>query len=219
MYKRNKKTNLKTNLTNSYIWDSNLLHVGNFNSGGRVHSALTFRLTEKPVYYEPARLCTNTTSEDNFSENIEENYKKLLIQIINIIKKIDLYQGQIHSPDKQFIELLEKYYEMCSSLEKRNRQYLSFSLSLLGQRTHFIDEKKAMKYNLLSFIFGNENLVGFERYLNYAFNTSKSFSIMDFLKNHHQFETYQEKILLSKTGYLDISTKEIDHNNETILSW
>ena len=86
MYKRNKKTNLKTNLTNSYIWDSNLLHVGNFNSGGRVHSALTFRLTEKPVYYEPARLCTNTTSEDNFSENIEENYKKLLIQIINIIK-------------------------------------------------------------------------------------------------------------------------------------
>ena len=46
---RNGKVNLKIKQTNSYIWNSKLLHIGNFNSGDIIHCATTFRLTENCI--------------------------------------------------------------------------------------------------------------------------------------------------------------------------
>lgn len=214
-FSRNKTINLKTKKTESYVWNSDLLHIGNFNSGNIIHSALTFKLSNKPAYYEPSRIGSNLKKVNVNHEN--QDFDELLSFILKIVENIRQFSGQFCKPDKDLINFIEKFYKIKSKLTNTNIKSISFSLSLLAQRTE--DNENARKYDLVSFLFGKENLVALERYLNYVKNTHGSLEIIDFLKKQTNFDSYQEKVLLSKIGYIKTPTRDIKIINENLLSW
>ena len=128
-----------------------------------------------------------------------------------------LQENSPNSPILLYCDFCNYTCNKKSDMTKHNSKYISFSLSLLAQRTSEV--QKARKYDLVSTLFGQENLVSLERYLNFALKISNSFSILEHLKCDSNFNSYQEKILLSKIGYLKTNLQDINSDNETVLTW
>jgi hypothetical protein len=191
-----KKTGIKRvdvcpNVSSSYIWDSNLLHMGNLNSSKNYHCALVVRISKKPLYYEPSVVCKSLDQRTNF-ESIEFN-------ILELYKNFSKHMKSIEKISRESLDIeifISNVYEYRKLISLKTRKALSFALSLVAQRHH--DLPSSNYFDLASYIIEKENIVGLERYLNKCSDKKVALKVLEKLSEFESFDTYQEFTLLNK---------------------
>lgn len=152
---------LVPNKLTSYFWYSNLYHRGNKNEEVETHCAIVFRISSKPLYYEPSNdfLSINNQEFNKFpNETIEKIFKSLL-EIENYARNAPNF-NTIDENLKHWINNFKKNYVFNNqSLVK----HISFSLSIISQRFQNITLSSA--FNILSYLLAKENIICFERFL------------------------------------------------------
>jgi hypothetical protein len=209
------KLDLIPNRESSYFWDSDLLHIGNENSGGVAHCAMVFRVSQNPLYYEPSAKCSDLINS-NFSDLANPSVAEVAGQIIAAAEIARSAPSVIESndPTKKWVDSV---YAQRSALQKRSAKYLSFAFALIAQR--FPSHPLANAYYLMSFIYGKENLVGLERLLAACTTVSKLDHMLDLLSARESFASVQERILLDKFGARPRRNLRDIGDSSKLLSW
>lgn len=186
-----KRLDLYPDVSSSYIWDSNLLHVGNLNSTENHHCALVFRISERPLYYEPSIQCRDLIKLTNL-RSIDFNFLELYENLSKHIEHIERRSVEALNLE----EFISSIYEYRKSIDSETRRALSFTLSLVAQR--LVDMPSASYFDLASYMVGKENIVGLERYLHKYSEDKEIEKLFNKLSEFEQFDTYQEFTLLNK---------------------
>ena len=209
------KLDLIPNRESSYFWDSDLLHIGNENSGGVAHCAMVFRVSQNPLYYEPSAKCSDLINR-NFSDLANPSVAEVAGQIIAAAEIARSAPSVIESNDatKKWVDSV---YVQRSALQKLSAKYLSFAFALIAQR--FPSHPLANAYYLMSFIYGKENLVGLERLLAACTTVSKLDHMLDLLSARESFASVQERILLDKFGARTRRNLRDIGDSSKLLSW
>jgi len=209
------KLDLVPNRESSYFWDSDLLHIGNENTGGIAHCAMVFRVSENPLYYEPSAKCSDLIN-DSFSDVPNPSVSEVAEQIISAAEIARNASNVIESNDatKKWVDSV---YTQRSAHQDRSAKYLSFAFALIAQR--FPSHPLANAYYLMSFIYGKENLVGIERVLATCTESSRREAMLDMLGRTESFASSQEKVLLSKFGVRPRSNLRDIEDSAKLLSW
>lgn len=203
---------LYPNISSSYIWHANLLHVGNLNSTENYHCALVIRITEKPLYYEPSVKCKDLvkrTTLEYIQFNLFELYKNLCTHTESI-ERISLKALDIE-------EFISNVYEYVRLIDVETRRALSFTLSLISQRNH--DMTSSNYFDLASYIVGKENIVGLERYLNKCNDNKVALKVLNKISKYEKNDTYQEITLLNKFKQRFKGYKINSIRSSTVYSW
>ena len=209
------KLDLIPNRQNSYFWDSDLLHIGNENTGGVAHCAMVFRVSQNPLYYEPSAKCSDLIN-DNFSDRPNPNVGEVAEQIISAAEIAKSAPNVIESNDAT-MKWVDSVYVQRSAHQDRSAKYLSFAFALIAQR--FPSHPLANAYYLMSFIYGKENLVGIERVLTGCTESRQREGILDMLGRTESFDSSQEKVLLGKFGIRPRSNLRSGGASSKLLSW
>jgi hypothetical protein len=209
------KLDLVPNRESSYFWDSDLLHIGNENTGGVAHCAMVFRVSQNPLYYEPSAKCSDLIT-DNFSDIPTPSVGEVAEQIISAAEIARNAPNVIESNDatKKWVDSV---YVQRSKHDDRSAKYLSFAFALIAQR--FPSHALANAYYLMSFIYGKENLVGIERVLAACAEPRQRDAILEMLGRTESFASVQERILLNKLGVRPSSNLPDIGNSSKLVSW
>jgi len=209
------KLDLIPNRESSYFWDSDLLHIGNENTGGVAHCAMVFRVSQNPLYYEPSAKCSDLINDD-FNDRPNPNVSEVAGQIIFAAEIARSAPSVIESNDatKKWVDSV---YVQRSAHQERSAKYLSFAFALIAQR--FPSHPLANAYYLMSFIYGKENLVGLERVLAACTAISQRERMLDMLGRNETFASSQEKVLLGKFGVRRRSNQRSVEASAKLLSW
>jgi len=186
-----KRLDIYPNISTSYIWDSNLLHMGNLNSSENYHCALVLRVSKKPLYYEPSIECKDLIQRNKFKSydfNFPELYNELY-KHFEVIEKISLESPNVET-------FISNIYNYKKSVNYGVRKALSFALSLVSQRHSNL--QIVSYFDLASYIIEKENIVSLERYLNKHNDKQAALKVLNKLSNFESFDTYQEFTLLNK---------------------
>mgnify|MGYP006134993425 CR=1 FL=1 len=207
-----KRVDVYPSISSSYIWDSNLLHMGNLNSSENYHCALVVRISKKPLYYEPSVECKSLDQRTNF-ESIEFNILELYKNFSKHIESIE----KISCESLNIERFISNVYEHRKLIGLETRKALSFALSLVAQRHH--DLPNSNYFDLASYIIEKENIVGLERYLNKCSDKKVALKVLEKLSEFESFDTYQEFTLLNKFQQsLNLDTVYPKKSN-TIHAW
>ena len=186
-----KRLDIYPSISSSYIWSSELLHMGNLNSSENYHCALVIRITEKPLYYEPSVECKDliqSSSLKSIEFNLLDMYKDLS-KHIQSIEKMSLESLNIE-------EFISNVYDYRKLIDLGTRKALSFTLALVAQRYH--DQLSSNYFDLASYIVEKENIVGLERHLKKCNDKKVALKVLNKLSEFEKFDTYQEFTLLNK---------------------
>ncbi len=209
------KRDLVPNRGSSYFWNSDLLHIGNENSGGVAHCAMVFRISRNPLYYEPSARCSDLI-RGSFSHISNPS----LGDITNkIIAAADIARGTpcVTACNEATRKLMDAAYTQKATHDARSAKYLSFAFALIAQR--FPSHPAAHVYNLMSFIYGKENLVGLERLLSACKEAGKLDRMLELLRGIESFDSVQEMTLLRKFNAQPQSGGMDPGASGKLLSW
>jgi hypothetical protein len=209
------KLDLVPNRDSSYFWDSDLLHIGNENTGGVAHCAMVFRVSQDPLYYEPSAKCSDLINS-NLSDLPNPGVGEVAGQIIAAAEIAKSAPNVLEGNDatKKWVDSV---YVQKSAHQERSAKYLSFAFALIAQR--FPSHPLANAYYLMSFIYGKENLVGIERVLTGCTESRQREGILDMLGRTESFDSSQEKVLLGKFGIRPRSNLRSVGASAKLLSW
>jgi hypothetical protein len=178
----------------SYFWHSDLLHIGNENTGGVAHCAMVFRVSCHPLYYEPSVRCGELVN-GSFGDTANP-------ALGDVADKIFAAAGLATSApcltdyNEAAGKWIDSVYAQKAKHDVRTAKYLSFACALIAQR--FPAHPLAHAYDLMSFIYGRENLVGLERLLSACAKAGNLERMLAMLGRVESFDSVQEMTLLGK---------------------
>ena len=199
------KINISPGRFTSLIWSSNLIHIGNLNTASKKHIAMTVKISEFPHLYEKSYKISNLSKINNFTDNIQ--IKKLTDYLL----ELDLYLDKNLKNIENLKLLLQNFTKILQDYPIEYHKAISFSSSIISQRfkLKLKMNKKSYLYDLISIIFGKENLISFERILKFYKTKNEK---QDFLNNLNQFSKInllREKQILER---YNISLNNININ-------
>ncbi len=199
------KINISPERFTSLIWSSNLIHIGNLNTASKKHIAMTVKISEFPHLYEKSYKISNLSKINNFTDNIQ--IKKLTDYLL----ELDLYLDKNLKNIENLKLLLQNFTKILQDYPIEYHKAISFSSSIISQRfkLKLKMNKKSYLYDLISIIFGKENLISFERILKFYKTKNEK---QDFLNNLNQFSKInllREKQILER---YNISLNNININ-------
>jgi hypothetical protein len=205
---RKKSIDIKPEANNTFIWDSNLIHKGNLNTGPKVHFAAAIRITELPLYYEPSIKIKDLLNDKYISpKNKAIDCMKLYRYANNWLSKIANHNGTIFN-------FVDEFYE--SSRNEIREEYLEslgFAFSIFAQR--YVNEPYSLKCDLFSYLISLDNIVSLERFL-MSLKKSEQKKILAKISEYRDFKSYQENFILHK---LDLTRYRDLKNDNAIISW
>ena len=186
-----KRLDVYPNISSSYIWSSELFHMGNLNSSKNHHCALVIKISEKPVYHEPSVEYKNLISRTNFKSikfNILDMYKNLS-KHIEKIEKMSLESLNIE-------EFISNVYDYIKLIDLGTRRALSFTLALVAGR--YSNQPSSNYFDLASYMVEKEHIIALERHLRRYKDKKMVLRVFNKLSYYEKFNTYQEFILFNK---------------------
>lgn len=186
-----KRLDIYPSISSSYIWSSELFHMGNLNSSENYHCALVIKITEKPLYHEPSVECKDLIQRTNLKSiefNLLDMYKNLS-KHIESIEKMSLESLNIE-------EFISNVYDYRKLIDLGTRRALSFTLALVAGR--YPDQPSSNYFDLASYMVEKEHIVALERHLRKCNDKKVVLRVFNKLSKFEKFNTYQEFTLFNK---------------------
>lgn len=186
--------NISANKYTSLIWSSDLIHIGNLNTGSQKHFAMTFKISEFPHLYEKSFKISDISKINEFSDNIE------IIKLANYLFNIDkLIENNLHNT-KNIKLILQKFQNELENYPKEYHKLISFSSSLISQRFNLKLNmiEKSHLYDLISIVFGEENLMSFERVLKFYKKKNEKIILLNNLKKFTKIDMQRNSRILKR---------------------
>ena len=199
----------------SYVWSSKLLHQGNLNLDIEPHCALVFRLSQFPLYYEPAIKCSEIAGEEHFDKEAVS-----LMNILNALTpllSLGLSAPLLNRFNNDSIKWIDNIEKKIDNMPFDLKKYLSFAFSLIAQRLQAVSDVNS--FNLMSFLLGKENLVSLEKFLNSCSDKNSLDLYIKFFNKKSPMKSYQELILLKKIKFKNIFALNAQINLSQINKW
>ena len=132
-----------------FFWKDSTIHRGNYNYTDKIHSAITFKISEKENPVETSELLCEE-KKGRFLENFNRE------QILNNLKKIKIFVDNNFNnkfDKKQSIDSLKDLLQINKSNDQLNK-ILGFATGIIGGRLFFTKFKKeSFVFSLISLIF------------------------------------------------------------------
>ena len=155
------KINLIPGRDKSYYWDSHLLHNGNLNIENEPHLAMVFRISEKPLFYEPA--CTLRELVEGRTEPADNPSLGDLLLEFQKADKLTTTSPDFQNFDLNYQNFIYKILTNKHLFNPNFVKHTAFGLTLIGHANP--KSKQSIACYLISYLLSKENIVGFNRVL------------------------------------------------------
>ena len=162
---------IKSNYGSFYIWSGKRLHKGNLNISKNYSGAIQMKISKKSLLKEKSVDWSNIT--ENFYRNKktenDQNYLHSFKNFCVLLEKIDTLDCKNIGNFKLLVSKLKK---ILSELHIKNKEEISFSISVFSQRMRSLLHKNKnllfnyFCYDIVSVILGNSNPVSLYRIQN-----------------------------------------------------
>jgi len=205
---KKKSIDIKPEANNTFIWDSNLIHKGNLNTGSKAHFAVAIRITELPLYYEPSIKIKDLLNDKHIlPKNKVIDCRKLYSYANNWLNKIINHSGTIYN-------FVDKFYETSrNEIREEYLESLGFAFSIFAQR--YPNQPYSLKCDLFSYLISLDNIVSLERFL-ISLRKYEQKKILVKISEYRDFNSYQENFILRK---LNLTRNSDLRHDGAIITW
>lgn len=148
-----KKISINARPNKIFFWRDSTIHRGNYNFTDKIHSALTFKITEKENLVEESEIINNNTSSKNkYDFSAEQILDKLksIKEFIDKNKKNKFNQNNFIKDAYSFLNIKNNNFEL--------NRIIGFSTAHIGQRLAFsIYKSEALLFNFIALLFINHS--------------------------------------------------------------
>jgi len=202
-----KKIDLIPDKDKSFYWDSHLLHKGNLNIENESHLAMVFRISEKPLWYEPA--CTlKELIEDQVHPADNPRLNDLLLEFQKA-EKLAENVPNFHIFDISYQNWIQGILKNKLIFNQNTIKHLAFGLTLIGHANP--KSNQSLAFYLISYLLAKESIVGFRRVIE-MLSVGDRPKLIAFLVDAGCTFGYQDMMLLRS---LKISVRKANLNRET----
>ena len=206
------KINLTPVKDKSYYWDSHLLHKGNLNIENKAHLAMVFRISEKPLYYEPT--CTLKEVIEGGAAPVDDPSLSDLLLELQKAEKLCAQRPDFQNFDSNYQNFIHEILTTKHLFNPNLIKHTAFSLVLIGHANP--KSKQTIAYYLISYLLSKENIVGFKRVLDLLSTADRS-KLIGFLVEIGHTYCYQDMTLF-RVLKIPAKTVKFDPKVHNIIS-
>jgi hypothetical protein len=198
----------------SVYWDANLLHKGNLNIENESHLAMVFRISEKPMWSEPA--CTlEDLAEDRTKPDDIPRLNDLLLEFQKA-KKLAENAPNFHRFDTKYQNWVRKIVDGKSMFNQKTLKHTAFGLTMIGHANPKLNQSIA--FYLISYFLAKENTSGFKRAMEMLSIIDRG-KVVRFLADIGCSYDYQDKMLFRMLKILAGKSGLILKARNTVRTW